>query len=291
MSTEPKIALFSADTNSAGHAPSEVGRRASELEDYSRRGGFSGSRIREQLGYANCVTEQLNVSRNIVDYGDHQFDGVAIEQAGSVERLFDGAFERGEIPICLGGDHLVKTGGIHASLKRCSRLGVLYLDAHPDMRIDEALRYDTILHHAFAQGLDPINCALLGLRQTTVEEAIGVRHYNPHFVLGSTFSACSIRDISRQILSWLGKCDAVYVSIDPDGITPAEIAAVEQYYPGGPTTDQILQVLRKVLSEIPLIAGDISEHVPELDERRMTATCLAKLLLELSAIPQRELYL
>jgi agmatinase len=278
------IQIFSADTTAAGHGPSEEGQRATAAANYSRADGFSGARVREQLHLGNCVPERFRAERTLLDDRSHAMTGSPEEQADAVASIFSEIASSGRIPLCLGGDHIVKAGCIRAALRHTERLGVIYLDAHPDMRMHPILHYDTILHHSILGGLRPEYCVLLGLRQSNSEEVVGIEHYGPRTIFGSDFTDEPTTAIVDRISGWLADCDAIYVSIDPDGFNPIEVSAVEHFCPGGPTHDQFLSVLRGVLSRKPLAGMDISEHVPRLDEARLTAAVLAKIIRQTSSL-------
>lgn len=269
------VEIFGADTNAAGHASSIAGQRALDPA-LSQVPTGSAAAIREQL--ATCSPPPA-YRLPVEDLGDLDIQGSPIEQAGMVRAACEAILDRGHVPACLGGDHLVKIGCLQAIEQLSGTVGILYLDAHPDTLVNDEFRYDTVVHHALKSGrLRPRNFAIVGLRQFNSAECEGLARYQPTIVSGHAFAELKLQFMAALLEDSLSGCDSLYVSIDPDGLNPSEARAVEQPYPGGPTADQFLALTRYLLRSRRLVGFDVSEHLPALDEDRLTSITLAHIV-------------
>ena len=72
----------------------------------------------------------------------------------------------------------------------------------------------------------------------------------------------------------------VYVSFDVDGLDPANAPGVSHREPGGLTTRQAVDVIRRIRA--PIVGADVVEFNPSMDSSGMTAMVCAKLVKELA---------
>jgi len=77
----------------------------------------------------------------------------------------------------------------------------------------------------------------------------------------------------------------LYISIDLDGIDPAEAPGVAHPEPGGLTVREVLAVLAK--QNALIVGADIVELNPARDQNGVTAILAAKLVRELAALVTR----
>ncbi len=77
----------------------------------------------------------------------------------------------------------------------------------------------------------------------------------------------------------------LYISIDLDGIDPAEAPGVSHPEPGGLTVREVLAVLRRQTA--PVVGADIVELNPRFDQNQRTAILAAKLVREVAALAAR----
>lgn len=272
--------LFTAETTSAGHAPSKEGMLAPQAAHPNR----SSQAIIAQLPF--CPPSPLDpITTGPQAIETLPVSGGAAEQSRQVEARCREIVERGNVPVCLGGDHLIKFGCLAAAKADPDRLGIIYLDAHPDTMTVDEIRYESVVHHALRDNvLDPRAFLLVGLRQFNAAGLAGIRRHGPSILSGRDFAEHRIEHLRERAGEALSGCDRIYVSIDPDGFDPAEVRAVEQPFPGGPTIDQFLLLIEDLLRGRTLAGLDISEHVPRLDDDCLTALGLAKLLSAIATI-------
>ena len=73
----------------------------------------------------------------------------------------------------------------------------------------------------------------------------------------------------------------VYVSVDLDVLDPAFAPGVSAPVPGGLDYNQVLYLLKRVMSQLDVVGFDIMELNPRCDKDEMTAHLAVKLLLEM----------
>jgi arginase len=194
-----------------------------------------------------------------------------------IARAVRTTFERGAIPLVLGGDHAITHAvlrGVHAAHGPVS---ILHFDAHPDLYAD----FDgNPRSHAspFARIMEA------GLARRLVQ--VGVRTLNRHCRDQATRFGVEIVPMAGFTPATVPVLEGpLYISIDLDGLDPAEAPGVSHPEPGGLTVREVLAVLRRQTA--PIVGADIVEYNPRFDSHRRTAIVAAKLLRELAATMTR----
>ncbi len=199
------------------------------------------------------------------------------------------SIQAGRFPLVLGGDHSLSIGSISGAAKQ-KKLGVLWLDAHPDFNTHETTpsgnihgmplaalcgfgdRRLTALWEETPPVLDPGLVAILGARDLDPGEKTNLRQAGV-FVM-------SMEQIDRiGMLAALERClerisrdvDGIYLSMDLDALDPRFAPGVGTPVPGGLTYREA-HLACEVLAETgKLIGMDIVEVNPILDEKSQTA--------------------
>lgn len=223
------------------------------------------------------------------DLGDVPLEGEAMDQVAAVRREARELLGDGKRTIVIGGDHLVKYA-LLAAVSDVARgpVGVVYLDAHGDCAPSDDLYFGSILHHAWKlPGLSPERTVLVGTRQLDAAERDAVHARGPHVVRARAFVAEGLAAVLDRVSEVLDGCESVVLSIDLDGLRPEAAPAVEAPVPGGPSLDEVLELLRRLAERHPLVAMDVTEFLPELDPAELTAKTVVRLVKELAAVPPR----
>ena len=185
----------------------------------------------------------------------------------------------GDIPILLGGDHSV-TWPIIAGLAQVhGPVSILHFDAHPDIYADFG---GNPRSHAspFARIMEAgLACRLVqvGIRTLTGHCRDQASRYGVEIVPMVNFVPDKVPVLSAPL----------YISIDLDGIDPAEAPGVSHPEPGGLTVREVLAVLQAQTA--PIIGADIVELNPRFDRNDITAIVAARLLRELAALIHRNM--
>ncbi|AUH72222.1 arginase family protein [Legionella sainthelensi] len=273
--------LFSAKTQCAGTAPT--------FSLTSPQDEFSADFIRRVDNKLHSLPENLKLGDTLWDSGNMEISHHTLgNEINMVSTHFYELMKNGKIPICLGGDHVIKFSALKALDKVFTgEYGVIYLDAHPDCEAQDVLSYSSILHHGFQlPNLTPRQVMLVGIRQFTESEALALSRYLPNIgtIMGSEFSHAPLEILAQKIIKQFSGLKHLYFSIDLDGLSPTCAPAVESPYPGGPDVNQIIYLIHTLRHHFSYIGLDISEMIPKLDSNYVTALAAARILKEFYSV-------
>ena len=188
-----------------------------------------------------------------------------------IEAVAGELLDDGKFVVTLGGEHTIAVGPARAHAKRTPGLSVLAIDAHADMR-DEYL--DSRYNHACTlrriSEVAPVT--QVGLRSAEAEEAAYIRERG--FAYYQPREYRRLANGPREVAAHLS--DAVYITIDLDGIDPSQMAAVGTPEPGGLFWDEVVELLAAVASERRIAGFDVTELAPD-EGPRACAQLAAKL--------------
>lgn len=207
----------------------------------------------------------------------------------------------GHFALSLGGDHSLAAGSIAGSARAIGHqnrpFGVLWIDAHADMNTPESTLSGNVhgmpLACILGEGLpelveiggfhpkvDPNRCAVVGLRNLDAREKDIVR--------GSGVHAFTMKDIDRRGIAAVmdealaiicGGDAALHVSFDMDAVDPSVSPGVGTPVPGGLSYREAHLVMEMVADSQRLVALDIVEVNPILDQKNSTAVLGCELAL------------
>ncbi|MHC5032220.1 MAG: agmatinase [Planctomycetota bacterium] len=182
--------------------------------------------------------------------------------AGQLQEIVAPWLQAGKVVGCLGGEHSLSLGPIRAAADRYPGLGVLQIDAHPDLRDEyEGTRYG---HGCVMRRvLDSSAVARLvqvGLRAVSEEDAEVLRT-EPRI---RPFYAHALAGPDR---GWIDEVVAacpekVYLSFDLDGLDPSVIPGTGTPEPGGLGWWEALALVKAVIEAREVVAFDIVELLP-----------------------------
>ncbi|MHA2225339.1 MAG: agmatinase [Candidatus Hodarchaeales archaeon] len=194
--------------------------------------------------------------------------------------------------LFLGGDHLITYFCFHSLSElgffQKKKVGILYLDAHPDLYIDYSgnkYSHACVLQRIIEQTeIDPKNIIQVGLRASTPDQMkfgakTGIRMISKKEFLD--VRAQGVANIIRQ--SFSQSVDSIYLSVDLDVLDPAYAPGVGNPEPAGMSTQNLVELFQE-LSGLPFFACDIVELCPAYDVSNITAFAAAKLIKEILAI-------
>lgn len=182
----------------------------------------------------------------------------------------------------LGGDHCAAIGVLAAQARRHPDLGLLWVDAHPDLcdwsRGGRWTCGCALRRGIEAAGLEPRAVALAGCRDFDPEEV--------DFVDRNGMTLVTAAELDRDLGGAADRLTAVlagrpvHVSFDIDALDPAHAPGTEVASAGGLTTRQALQLLAALASRTRLVGFDVYEVAPPLDHADVTVLAALKLIFE-----------
>jgi agmatinase len=98
-----------------------------------------------------------------------------------------------------------------------------------------------------------------------------------------------IEVIAQDVVKQLKNVEAVYLSLDIDGIDPSCTPGTGTPEHGGPTTRECLEFLRITFAELPVKVMDIVEVSPPLDISDVTSLAALKVMYEVFGFIQRKI--
>ena len=216
--------------------------------------------------------------------------------AEKVERVLD----KGDFPICLGGDHSMALGTISGIASFCKkrklRLGVIWIDAHSDMNTDETsptgnihgmplsalmgLGCDELVNLlGFSPKLYPENCVLIGIRSIDEAEKVNIKKLKvPIYTMNDIDKLGIHRIIAKVLKQFREKVDHIHISFDVDSVDPSVAPGVGTPIPGGLSYREA-HLLMETIAECGCMSSlEIAEVNPILDHKNQSAAFTSELI-------------
>jgi agmatinase len=245
-------------------------------------------RIRSITPHLASFTEEgLPLKMRVRDFGD-------VEQDLNWARFFEATEARAaqiiqgphQLAFFLGGDHSVGIPLFKAFAKSFSGpVGYIQFDSHPDLADNFEghpwSHANTARRNVEQPNLSPDHMAFVGLRSFLSEE-VAYRAANPGLGWHTARDVYQrgITTVAQEVVAQLQGVEAVYTSLDIDGIDPACAPGTGTPEHGGPTTRECLEFLRIIFAELPVKAMDIVEVSPPLDISDVTSLAALKVMYE-----------
>jgi len=203
----------------------------------------------------------------------------------------------GAIPVILGGDHSIASADV-AGIARHRGLGkisMIHFDAHADTGEDQwgaLIGHGTPMRRLIDTGTVRGDRFLqLGLRGYWPDAKTldwmrdqGMRSYEMTEIHHRGLN--TVLDESFAVLT--NECDGVFLSVDIDVVDPGMAPGTGTPEPGGMTSRELLESVRRICLELPIVGIDVVEVAPAFDSADITAILANRVVLEaLSAIAKR----
>ena len=206
--------------------------------------------------------------------------------------------------VVLGGDCSIVLGSLLGARKSAhGSVGLIYVDAHADFGTPEESRTGSVasmcLALAVGRGETPLarlsgDAPLVDSKDVVL---IGRRDSAEPWYGHAALAASSILDISGTALSDRGVADVAaavlkrltspgsseeprrfWIHLDADVINPTVMAAVDSPEPGGPTIEELVDLLTPLVRHPGALGLELTIYDPGLDPERSCATRLVSLL-------------
>jgi agmatinase len=234
----------------------------------------------------------------VVDAGDVElYSGDAARSCADLEVEIEKIARSGAIPIVLGGDHTITwpdaTGVARAH--GWGRIGVIHFDAHADtgdITFGSLIGHGQPMRRLIESGAVRGDRFLqIGLRGYWPEPETlgwmaeqGMRSYEMTEIVTRGLNEC----LTQAFEIALDDCDGIFLSVDIDVCDPGHAPGTGTPEPGGLSARELLDAVRRICYELPVVGMDIVEVSPPFDHADITALLGNRVVLEaLSAIARR----
>src|SRR5205823_4241253 len=234
----------------------------------------------------------------VLDAGDVEMPGVEARlPLDNLENAVRIVSEAGAIPIVLGGDHTITWPDVTGVARAVGwgRVSVIHFDAHADTGdsqfgslIGHGLPMRRLIESGACRGDRFLQ---LGLRGYWPEpETLGwmaeqrMRSYEMHEIVHRGLVIC----LEEAFAIATDDCDGVFVSVDIDVTDPGSAPGTGTPEPGGFSPRELLDTIRRIAVELPVVGIDVVEVSPPYDTSDVTALLANRVVLEmLSGIAYR----
>ena len=227
----------------------------------------------------------------VLDAGDVEMPGM--EQRLPLDNLENAvrvATEAGAIPIILGGDHTITWPDVTgvARVVGWGRVSVIHFDAHADTGdvqwgslIGHGLPMRRLIESGACRGDRFLQIGLRGYwpEPPTLKWMAeqGMRSFEMHEVVQRGLDA--VMEEAFEIAT--DDCDGVFVSVDVDVVDPGTAPGTGTPEPGGLTGRQLLDTVRRIAIDLPVVGIDVVEVSPPYDTAEITAFLANRVVLEM----------
>jgi len=239
---------------------------------------------------------------SVVDAGDIEVAPGYLELgletlAGTVERIA----ETGAVPIVLGGDHSV-TFGNGTGLARVhgdGSFGLVHFDAHADTGETSAGQlhgHGTPMRRLIESGAVPghrfVQIGLRGYWPGPTTVAWMAEQRMETFLMTEIVERGLTAVANDAVASCSGSdSKGIFISVDIDVVDPGMAPGTGTPEPGGITSRELLDTVRRLARELPVIGADVVEVSPPYDgPGQITAFLANRVVLEiLNGMAERKL--
>ncbi len=234
----------------------------------------------------------------VVDAGDVEMPPGEIERAlGNLEEAVYAVAAAGAVPLVLGGDHSIALPDATGVARHLGygKVSMIHFDAHADTG---DIEFGSLYGHGQPMRRLIESGALRGDRFLQM----GLRGYWPgpetlDWMAQQRMRSYEMTEIGKRGLEScldeafeiaLDECDAVFLSVDIDVCDPGHAPGTGTPEPGGLSSRQLLDAVRRICLELPVAGIDVVEVSPPYDHAEITAALANRVVLEaLSAIARR----
>lgn len=234
----------------------------------------------------------------VLDAGDVEiFNGNIERSCAQIETAVHAVAAAGAIPIVLGGDHTIAWPD-HTGVARhfgFGRISMIHFDAHADTgdrMMGSLISHGTPMRRLIESGaLRGDRFLQVGLRGYWPDDDVlhwmaehGLRSFEMSEIGSRGLDDC----ITEAIKIATADCDGVFLSVDVDVCDPGCAPGTGAPEPGGLSARQLLDAVRRIAYEVPIVGMDVVEVSPPYDQADITALLGNRVILEaISAIARR----
>ncbi len=217
----------------------------------------------------------------------------------SLAKRTEASLAKGHFPMCIGGDHSIAIGSIAGIASHCQkvgkRLGVIWIDAHSDMNVEETTPSGNIHgmpmsaslglgNHQLTGLLDifpkvkPENCAQIAIRSVDeLEKKLILKVDLPVYTMADIDKRGAYNVIDEVLTNMKDRVDHIHVSFDIDSLDPSVAMGVGTLVSGGLTYREAHLIMETIAERGGMGSMDIAEINPILDHKNESAEIAAEI--------------
>ncbi|WP_372370267.1 arginase [Candidatus Uabimicrobium sp. HlEnr_7] len=260
------------------------------------------------LRIAGIESKLEDLGYDVIDHGDLQIQHRAqqkvvdtklkyldeiVKTAEVLANRVSSVLGRGNFPLCIGGDHSMSLASIAGVSDYCRKnnktLGVVWIDAHPDMNTDQTTPSGNIHgmpmaaslgygHEkltnllGFSPKIEAQNCALIGIRSIDVHERKTIIESDLDVYSMSKIDQQGVYNIMTKIINkFKGKIDHLHVSFDVDSLDPRFVPGVGTPVIGGLSYREAHMIMESIAESSMMCSLEVAEVNPILDVKNQSA--------------------
>jgi arginase len=257
----------------------------------------------ENLGYKVEDTGDIKIEimeRQKIKNPKLKYLDEIIKTSGKLAEKVEKVLEKGDFPLCIGGDHSMALGTISGISSFCKKrklkLGVIWIDAHSDMNTEETspsgnihgmplasllgLGNDELVNFlGFSPKLSAENCALIGIRSIDQAEKANITKLKvPVYTMNDIDKLGIHRIISKVLKQFREKVDHIHISFDVDSVDPSVAPGVGTPVQGGLNYREA-HLIMEIIAECGCMSSlEVAEINPILDHKNKSAVFTAELI-------------
>jgi agmatinase len=226
----------------------------------------------------------------VVDLGDVEMpSGDTVRSLAALEARVTAVAAAGVVPVVLGGDHTIALPDVTGVARHVGwgRVAVIHFDAHADTG-------DTQMGSLYGHGTPMRRLIESGACRGDRFLQIGLRGYWPEPETLDWMAAQGMRSFEMSEIVRRGlddvitealdiaatDCDAIFLSVDVDVVDPGAAPGTGTPEPGGLSSRQLLDAVRRIAMEGRVVGLDVVEVSPPYDHAEITAYLANRVVLE-----------
>jgi agmatinase len=226
------------------------------------------------------------------------YSGDVLRSCADLEKVIEQIASTGATPLVLGGDHTITWPDVTgvARARGWGKVSVIHFDAHADTG---DIEFGSLVGHG-----QPMRRLIeSGAARGDKFFQIGLRGYWPppdilEWMAHQKMRSYEMTEIVHRglddvldeaIANSMDECDGVFLSVDIDVVDPGLAPGTGTPEPGGLSSRELLDAVRKIAYEVPLFGIDVVEVSPPFDHADVTALLGNRVVLEaLSGMAKRK---
>lgn len=220
----------------------------------------------------------------VSDIGD--FEGTSCEVLfDKVRKQVSDLVRENKFFTMIGGDHSVTIPvlqGIDDAIE--DEFGIIHIDAHFDLC--DRLNGSRVSHGCTERRAVELNHVagsesifFLAIRSGELDELEFMKHNKVHVIGAGELDRRGTDAVVKEVRETMGSFKKIYLTVDIDCLDPAYAAGTGTPKFGGITPRQLLNLLRG-LFELPIMAFDLVEVAPGLDESKTSVYAGQRIITE-----------